>query len=84
MHTFINFYYHKEKAYKELLEIYGMETPRSVPVKYEDLQYMNYLDRAIKETLRLFPVVPVIARQLTEDIRMGLLINKYTCVCVCM
>ncbi|KAL6423977.1 hypothetical protein ACFW04_009718 [Cataglyphis niger] len=71
MHTFINFYYHKEKAYKELLEIYGMETPRSVPVKYEDLQHMNYLDRVIKETLRLFPVVPVIARRLTEDIKIG-------------
>lgn len=54
-----------------------METPRSVPVKYEDLQHMDYLDRVIKETLRLFPIVPVIARQLTEDIKMGLLINKY-------
>ncbi|CAL1678402.1 unnamed protein product [Lasius platythorax] len=61
----------QEKAYKELLEIYGVETPRSAPVKYEDLQYMDYLDRVIKETLRLFPVVPVVARQLTEDLRMG-------------
>ncbi|XP_050461379.1 cytochrome P450 4c21-like [Cataglyphis hispanica] len=68
---FANFPEIQEKAYKELLEIYGMETPRSVPVKYEDLQHMNYLDRVIKETLRLFPVVPVIARQLTEDIRIG-------------
>ncbi|KAL6423973.1 hypothetical protein ACFW04_009718 [Cataglyphis niger] len=68
---FANFPEIQEKAYKELLEIYGMETPRSVPVKYEDLQHMNYLDRVIKETLRLFPVVPVIARRLTEDIKIG-------------
>lgn len=60
-----------------MLEIYGMETPRSVPVKYEDLQHMDYLDRIIKETLRLFPVVPVIARRLTEDLRMGLFIYAY-------
>ncbi|EFN72236.1 Cytochrome P450 4C1 [Camponotus floridanus] len=61
----------QEKAYEELLEIYGMTNPRSVPVKYEDLQHMDYLDRIIKETLRLFPVVPVIARRLTKDLRMG-------------
>ncbi|XP_070172546.1 cytochrome P450 4c21-like [Polyergus mexicanus] len=71
---FANFPEIQEKAYKELLEIYGMETPRSVPIKYEDLQYMDYLDRVIKETLRLFPIVPVIARQLTEDIKMGKII----------
>lgn len=58
-----------------------MTNPRSVPVKYEDLQHMDYLDRVIKETLRLFPVVPVIARRLTEDLRMGSFVN--ICICIC-
>jgi len=61
----------QEKAYKELLEIYGTETPKFAPVKYEDLQHMHYLDCIIKETLRLFPVVPMIGRKLTEDLKMG-------------
>lgn len=58
--------------YKELWKIYGTETPKSAPIKYEDLQHMDYLNRVIKETMRLFPTIPVIARCLTEDVQMGL------------
>ncbi|KAG5305542.1 CP4C1 protein, partial [Acromyrmex insinuator] len=66
-----NFSEIQEKAYKELLEIYGTETPKLAPVKYEDLQHMHYLDCIIKETLRLFPIIPMIGRKLTEDLKMG-------------
>lgn len=31
---------------------------------------MNYLERVILETLRLYPPVPVIARKLNEDIKL--------------
>ncbi|CAL1678463.1 unnamed protein product [Lasius platythorax] len=61
----------QEKVYKELREIYGTKTPKSAPIKYEDLQHMDYLDRVIKETLRLFPTVPIIGRRLTEDVIIG-------------
>ncbi|XP_011703412.1 PREDICTED: cytochrome P450 4V2-like, partial [Wasmannia auropunctata] len=57
----------QEKAHKELLEIYGTETVNSAPVKYNDLQNMHYLDRVIKETLRIFPPAPLIARKVMED-----------------
>jgi len=65
-------------VYKELLELYGMKTPISAPVKYEDLQHMRYLDCVIKETLRLFPSVPLIGRRLTEDLKIGLFIFLQT------
>ncbi|XP_029677803.1 cytochrome P450 4C1-like [Formica exsecta] len=66
-----NFSEIQEKVYEELLEIYGTKSPRSAPIKYEDLQRMNYLENVIKETMRLFPTVPLIARKLTEDINIG-------------
>lgn len=37
----------------------------------DDLREMHLLERCIKEALRLFPSVPVIARTLTEDQPMG-------------
>ncbi|KYN14543.1 Cytochrome P450 4V3 [Trachymyrmex cornetzi] len=70
INTLFNFIL-QEKAYQELLEIYGTETPKFAPVKYEDLQHMHYLDCIIKETLRLFPIVPMIGRKLTEDLKLG-------------
>ncbi|XP_039304509.1 cytochrome P450 4g15 isoform X1 [Solenopsis invicta] len=71
--TFVlaNFSEIQERVYKELLEIYGMKTLKDAPVKYEDLQHMHYLERVIKETLRIFPTGPVIAREVTEDFKIG-------------
>lgn len=54
------------------MTIYGTETPIFVPVKYDDLQHMHYLDQVIEETMRLFPTVPIIGRRLTEDIKIGM------------
>ncbi|XP_046664818.1 cytochrome P450 4C1-like [Homalodisca vitripennis] len=59
------------KAYAELYEIFG-DSDRQPTM--EDLKAMKYLENCIKEALRLFPSVPVIARKLTEDEVFG----KYT------
>lgn len=40
----------------------------------KDIREMRYLEQCIKETLRLYPSVPLIARKSTESIRIG----KYT------
>ncbi|XP_025989496.1 cytochrome P450 4C1 [Solenopsis invicta] len=62
---------HQEKVHEELEEIFGnSETPASV----KEITQLKYLDRVIKETLRLFPSVPIILRKLTEDVKL----DKYT------
>lgn len=38
---------------------------------YDDLQQMVYLERCIKESLRLYPSVPIIIRRLVEDVDLG-------------
>ncbi|XP_018357414.1 PREDICTED: cytochrome P450 3A19-like [Trachymyrmex cornetzi] len=61
----------QEKVYQELLEIYGTKTIKFAPIKYDDLQHMHYLDRVIKETLRIFPPAPLIGRRVTKDLKIG-------------
>lgn len=41
------------------------------PCTFQDTLEMKYLERVILETLRLFPPVPAIARQLNQDVKLG-------------
>ena len=37
----------------------------------EELNRLNYLERVVKETLRLVPTIPLILRYADEDIKCG-------------
>ncbi|XP_029163052.1 cytochrome P450 4C1-like [Nylanderia fulva] len=58
----------QEKVHQELDEVFqDSETPATV----KELSQLKYLERVIKETLRIFPSVPFIFRKLTEDVKIG-------------
>ncbi|XP_011502147.1 PREDICTED: cytochrome P450 4C1-like [Ceratosolen solmsi marchali] len=51
-------------------EVEDILRPKDGKLDISDLQKMNYLERCIKETLRIFPSVPSITRYLLEDVHL--------------
>lgn len=58
----------QKKCTEELDDIFG-DDDRAPTMN--DLRGMRYLEMCIKETMRLYPSVPLIARRISEDIPMG-------------
>lgn len=55
----------QEEVVKELNAIFGGSDREET---YQDLQNMKYLERVIKETLRMYTTVPIIGRRLTHEV----------------
>ncbi|XP_046746930.1 cytochrome P450 4C1-like [Diprion similis] len=65
----------QDKVYQELCDIFGEhvsdDDSEEVHFTMEALTRMTYMERVIKETMRLFPAVPVIGRKATDDFDLG-------------
>lgn len=46
-------------------------TPMDAPLTYESIEQLTYMERVIRETLRLYPVGPYLARECTEDTKIS-------------
>lgn len=58
----------QQKVVDELYTIFG-DSDR--PVTFQDTLQMKYLERCIMETLRMYPPVPIISRQIKENVKLA-------------
>lgn len=66
----------QEKCVDELKEIFQDDFNR--PITFNDTLEMKYLERVILEALRLYPPVPMIARKVNEDVKLGTLLVHFS------
>lgn len=59
----------QKKCFNEIVEVFGTDTTQ--PATISLLNQLSYLELAIKESLRLFSTVPVVARTAMEDIKLS-------------
>jgi len=65
---------YQEQVVEELDAIFGDD--KETPATMKNLLDMRYLECCIKDSLRLFPSVPMMARMVAEDVNIGRLFNK--------
>ena len=59
----------QKKLFEEIRQIIGDDKDK--PITMRELQDLKYLECVIKESMRMFPPVPMIGRYVTEDITLG-------------
>lgn len=66
----------QNELHKEVIEVLGDDVAQIPP--YEDLMKLNYLDRIIKECMRIFPSVPVVGKKAYKDMKVVASDGEYT------
>ncbi|GMS95442.1 hypothetical protein PENTCL1PPCAC_17617, partial [Pristionchus entomophagus] len=59
----------QEKVHKEIMELIGDDSDRDLT--RDDMGKLVYLERCMKESMRLYPPVPFVSRQLQNDLQCG-------------
>ena len=59
----------QQKAYDEVIDVLGTDSTEPLSIKI--LNDLNYLEMVIKETLRLYPSVPLFGRKMQENTQIG-------------
>lgn len=62
---------HPEIQKRVIEELKTVFVSRDIPVDYDSIKQLTYLETVIKETLRLFPVIPYIGRWSNADIKLS-------------
>lgn len=55
----------QEKCYQEVINVIGDD--KSKHFSYAEFNQLNYMEKVIKESLRLYPSVPAIGRYVAEE-----------------
>lgn len=70
-YTLVMLAMHPEVQQRVIEELKSVFVSRDVPVDYDSIKKLTYLETVIKETLRLFPVIPYIGRWAGEDVQLS-------------
>lgn len=60
----------QQQCFNEIKNVFG--TDKTTPTTNSHLNDLRYLELVIKESLRLYPPVPLFGRTLTEPIKLGM------------
>uniref|UniRef100_A0A183BPJ4 Cytochrome P450 n=1 Tax=Globodera pallida TaxID=36090 RepID=A0A183BPJ4_GLOPA len=60
---------YQQRLHAEIVDHFGVE--EALELTASDVNELPYLDRCIRETMRMFPVIPVLERELLHDLRIG-------------
>lgn len=58
----------QDKCYEEISSVLPNKED---DLSYDDLSKLDYVERCLKETMRLFPTVPVVARKVDKDFQLS-------------